>query len=206
MITTIIVAITAIVSVWAFNNKDVFSKLQLNPYQVYHRKEYYRLLTHGFIHADWTHLIVNMLVFFSFGTVVEQYFKQCENEGLVHYSEVWYVFMYLSAIIISSLTTLKKQRDNWLYNAVGASGAVSAILFCSIFFSPLNRIYIMGIIPIPGIIFGPLYLFYCQYMGKRNMDNINHDAHFIGAVYGFLFPLLISVKLIYFFINQLLNH
>jgi membrane associated rhomboid family serine protease len=205
MITIIIVVITSGISLWAFNNREVFSKLQFNPYQVYHRKEYYRLLSHGFIHADWMHLIVNMIVLFSFGTVVEYYFNQLESEGLMHYAGVWYVGMYLTAIVIASLTTLKKQKDNWVYNAVGASGAVSAVLFCSIFFSPLNKIYIMGILPIPGIIFGPLYLVYCQYMGRQNSDNINHDAHFIGSVYGFLFPLLISFSLYHYFLAQLMN-
>jgi len=188
----------------AFNNEQVFSKLQFNPYQVYHRKEYYRLLSHGFIHADWMHLIVNMFVLYSFGRAVEEYFHQLEAEGLMHYANFWYILMYLSAITISSLTTLIKFKDNALYNSVGASGAVSAVLFCSIFFDPYRKI-ILYFLPIPGLIFGILYLIYSQYMGKRNMDNINHDAHFIGSVFGFLFPLIIKFEFIHIFINQLLN-
>jgi membrane associated rhomboid family serine protease len=205
MMTLIFVIITSAISVLAFSNEQIFSKLQFNPYQVYHRKEYYRLLTHGFIHADWVHLFVNMLVLYSFGTVVEGYFQQLETEGLMHFANAWFTFMYLSAIVVSSLTTLKKYKDNILYNSVGASGGVSAVLFCSIFFAPYNKISLYAVLPIPGIVFGVLYLIYSQYMNKKNIDNVNHDAHFIGAVYGFLFPLLIKLNLVYFFINQLLN-
>jgi membrane associated rhomboid family serine protease len=198
--TIFFIAITCITSFLAFNNRDIFSKLQFNPYQVYHRKEYYRLITHGFIHADWMHLIVNMFVLYSFGRAVEDYFQIYE----VHYANFWYTFMYLSAIIISSLTTLRKYRDNALYNSVGASGAVSAVLFCSIFFNPYNKI-LLYFIPVPGLIFGILYLIYTQYMSKRNADNINHDAHFIGSVYGFIFPIIIKFTFFHIFINQLLN-
>ncbi len=203
--TTIIIIITCIISIMAFNNKDMFSKLLLNPYSVYHNKEYFRLLTHGFIHADWVHLFVNMLVFYSFGRIVEFNFHELEKIGYLHNPNLWFVFMYLSAIIVSSLTTFLNHKDNYHYNSVGASGGVSAVLFCSIFFSPLSRISLYAILPIPGIIFGPLYLAYCYYMSKRNADNINHDAHFIGAIYGFLFPLLIRWDLINLFIENLFN-
>ncbi len=177
----------------------------LNPYRVHHNREYYRLLTHGFVHADWMHLIVNMLVFYSFGSVVEYNFHGLEEAGYLHYANLSYVFMYLVSIIISSLTTFIKHRNHDFYNSVGASGAVSAVLFCSIFFSPLNKVLLFAVVPIPGIIFGPLYLVYCYYMSKRNADNINHDAHFIGALFGFIFPLMIKFDLIYIFTSQLFN-
>jgi Uncharacterized membrane protein (homolog of Drosophila rhomboid) len=205
MITIIIVAVTSAISMVAFNNQLVFSKLQFNPYQVYHRKEYYRLLSHGFIHADWTHLIVNMFVLYSFGMAVEKWFVRLESERLMRHAEVWFVAMYLVSIVVSSLTTLKKQKDNVYYNAVGASGAVSAVLFCSIFFSPFSTIGLYLVIPMPAIVFGVLYLVYSQYMSRKNTDNVNHDAHFVGAVFGFIFPLLINVKFIYIFIEQLFN-
>ena len=203
--TIIIIIVTSFISFLAFNNKDLFSKLMFNPYQVTHQNEYYRLLTHGFIHADWVHLGVNMLVLYSFGTMVEYNFKLLEQHGYMHYANIWFVFFYLTAIIISSLTTLIKHQDHEYYNSVGASGAVSAVLFCSIFFAPLSRISLYAILPIPGIIFGPIYLIYCQYMSKRNVDNINHEAHLIGAIFGFLFPLLIRFDLINLFTSQLFN-
>jgi membrane associated rhomboid family serine protease len=86
---------------------------------------------------------------------------------------------------------------------VGASGAVSAVVFTSIFFRPLDNLYIMGILPIPAIIFGVAYLVYSHYMSKMSSDNINHDAHFIGAVFGFIYPLLLDPKLFKVFLNQL---
>ena len=206
--TLLIIILTVLTSFLAFNNNELFSKLMFNPYQVHHRKEFYRLLTHGFIHADWMHLIVNMFVLYSFGSVVEQYLQHYEDIGYLHFASAWYVFMYLVAIIISSLTTLRKHKNNVYYNAVGASGAVSAVLFCSIFFAPLNGIGFMFLpsnVSIPGIIFGPLYLLYCHYMSKRNADNINHDAHFIGAIFGFLFPMMIKFELLKDFIDRLFH-
>ena len=203
--TLFFVAITAIISFMAFNNEKLFSKLQFNAYQVYHRKEYYRLLTHGFVHADWMHLIVNMLVLFMFGQNIENIFGQLAEAGVLHLAPVWFSFLYLTAIVVASLTTLKKHRDNIWYNSVGASGGVSAILFCYIFFYPFRTLYLYGILPLPGIVLGVLYLFYSQYMSKKNRDNVNHDAHFVGAVFGFLFPLLISYKLIYTFTDQIVT-
>jgi membrane associated rhomboid family serine protease len=203
-ITYIFIAITAAVSILSFGNYNLFAKLQFSPYQVYHRKEYYRLLTHGFVHADWMHLIFNMLVFWSFGINVEAWFKNLEAEGLMKLADAWFVFLYLGAIVASSLTTLKKHRDNFAYNSVGASGGVAAITFCAIFFSPYGKVLVF-FIPLPGIVFGALYLFYSQYMSRRNADNINHDAHFMGAVFGMLFPMMINPKFIFIFINQLLH-
>ena len=200
--TIVLLCVTCLVSILAFNNDQLFSKFQFNPYQVYHRKQYYRLLSHGFIHADWMHLIVNMIVLYFFGTRVE--FDFVSNIGTAGIA--WYTFMYLAAIVFASVTTLKKHKDNPLYNSVGASGAVSAVLFCSIFFDPWRRIYLNFFIPIPAIIFGVGYLIYSQYMSRRNIDNINHDAHFIGAVFGFLFPLLIKLDFIHIFIDRLLGH
>lgn len=203
--TLFFVAITALISIMAFNNEKLFSKLQFNPYQVYHRKEYYRLLTHGFVHADWIHLIVNMMVLFMFGQSIENIFNQLAEAGVMRYPAAWFSFLYLVSIVVASLTTLRKHKDNIWYNAVGASGGVSAILFCYIFFYPFRTLYLYGILPLPGIVLGILYLFYSQYMSKKNRDNVNHDAHFIGAVFGFLFPLLINFRLIHAFIDQILN-
>jgi membrane associated rhomboid family serine protease len=203
--TILFVAITILISLLAFNNNDLFRKLQFNPYQVYHRKEYYRLLTHGFIHADWVHLAINMFVLYQFGKNIEGIFDSLGDQGFMHYPKIWFSFFYLSSIVVASLTTLKKHRDHIWYNAVGASGGVSAILFCFIFFCPFETLSLYGIIPLPGIIMGILYLIYSQYMSRRDKDHINHDAHFVGAVYGFLFPLLIHYQLIWIFLNQILH-
>ncbi len=203
--TIILIIITSIISALAFNNNQLFSKMQLSPFLVYHRKEYYRLISHGFIHADWMHLIINMIVFYSFGTAVEYYFGQLEAEGYMRFSRVWFTFLYLAGIVISSVTTIAKHKDNSYYNAVGASGAVSAVTFCAIFFAPYSKLLLYAIIPIPGIVFGVLYLIFSQYMSRRGNDNINHDAHFVGAVFGFLFPLIIKFQLIHIFLDQILK-
>ncbi len=194
MITYILIAITAIVSYLSFNNSQLFNKLAFIPYRVIRSKEWYRLVTHGFVHADLTHLFVNMFTFWSFGTYMEATFKY------VGFGTGGYLALYFGGMIIASVYDLIKRRNNPHYISIGASGAVSAVLFTSIFFNPWGKILFFAILPIPGIIFGFIYLAYCQYMAKQGGDNINHNAHFYGAVYGFVFPLLLEPSLIHTFL------
>lgn len=201
--TLTIVIITSIISILAFYSENLMSRLIFNPYQVIHRKELWRLLSHGFLHADWTHLIINMIVLYSFGRNVEGWINQMRIEGYVKSPVLTYSLLYFGGIIISTLPTLIKQRNNYMYNSVGASGAVSAVVFTSIFFSPLDKIYFFGAIPIPGIIFAVIYLIYSSFMSRRGRDNINHDAHFAGAIFGFIFPVLIDFDMLSHFIHQL---
>ena len=191
MITILIIILTCFISFTAFNRNDFFAKFQFNPYRVYKSKEWYRIITHGFLHADYTHLIFNMFTLFFFGRLVEYAI-----------GKLFFIILYISAICIASLTTLIKHKNNYLYNSVGASGGVSAIVFASILFSPIEIIYLY-FIPIPGFIFAILYLLYSHYMSKRNQDNINHDAHLLGAIYGFLFPLIIDIENINYFFYAL---
>ena len=200
-IVVIISIITIIASVMGFRQEGLFYKLQLNPFLIVHKKEYYRILTHSLLHADWAHLIINMIVFFSFGDGLLQYFEIYFGE----LASVIFLLLYVSAIIISSIYSIIKNKDNSNYNAIGASGAVSAILFANIFFAPWNKIYFYGVIGVPGILFGAIYLGYSYYMGKKGQDNIGHDAHFWGAVFGLIFPLLVQPSLIHHFINNLLG-
>ena len=200
MVTIIIIGITCLVSILCFNGRLNGSKLLFNAYQVWHRREWYRMFTSGIIHSGWGHLFFNMLTLYFFGRVVEQYFAAAFGDIL---GTALYVVLYVSALAISSIGDLVKYRDNWNYNALGASGAVSAILFASILFAPKMGIYIYLIpIPVPGYIFAPLYLLYCWYMAKRNMDNIGHTAHFLGAVYGLLFPLICKPGILSFCLSQ----
>lgn len=193
MITIIIIIITAIVSIGCFKNRDRFMKLLLSPYQVYHRKQWYRMVSHGFVHADWNHLLFNMLSLFFFGGMVER------NLGVV-----FYLLLYVGGMVFASLTSLAKHKDNYLYNSVGASGAVSAVVFASILFDPWNRLMIIFLpIPIPGIIFGALYLAYSHYMSKKDADNINHDAHIMGALFGLTFPILLNHSYLLDFFHQI---
>lgn len=200
--TLFIIVITGVVSVYAFQRPEIMHRYNFSPYQIVQRKQYYRIFTHALLHVDWVHLIINMLVLYSFGNVLVFFFN--------HYftfipAALLLIIFYVLAVVASSLVSLFKQKDNYSYSAVGASGAVSAVVFACIFFAPLEKVLFFGVIPIPGIIFGLAYLVYSWYMGKKNVDNIGHDAHFWGAVFGFLFPLILEPRLINVFLHQLLN-
>ena len=197
MLTYLVIGITGIVSYMCFGRRDLVNKLSFNSYAIFKRKEWFRLITHGFVHADMTHLLINMFTFWSFGTYIESLFAQM-GFGL------WgFIGLYFGGMIFSSLYDLIKYRDNIYYQSIGASGAVSAVLFSSIIFDPWSKILLFAVIPIPGILFGVLYLIYCQYMAKRSSDNINHNAHFYGALYGLLFPILIQPSLAGLFIEEI---
>ncbi|PLX08787.1 MAG: rhomboid family intramembrane serine protease [Marinilabiliales bacterium] len=197
----IIVVITGAITYFSWQKEELLSKLLFSPYFIKRRKEYYRFLTHGFVHANLAHVLVNMLVFWSFGSVLIQYFDIfCGN-----FANLLFIGFYLAAIILSSVFSFFKHKDNPYYSAVGASGGTSAIVFASIFFDPWNKVYFFGVIPIPGIIFGGLYLLYSYRMSKRGGDNIGHDAHFWGAVFGFFFPLLLKPELFQYFLNRLIR-
>ncbi|MFZ5942344.1 MAG: rhomboid family intramembrane serine protease [Bacteroidota bacterium] len=201
--TLLIVIFTSVVSLVAFRWKHLLELFDLSAYRTVHHREYYRSLTHAFLHADYVHLIVNMLVLYSFGTGIEGIFDQLEHQGVIHSSALSFSLLYFSAIIVSSASTIIKYRDDAGYSAVGASGAVSAVVFTHIFFSPLQKIYFYAVLPVPGIIFGVLYLVYSTFMGRRKQDNINHDAHLWGALFGLIYPLLLDPGLLRLFIENL---
>lgn len=179
----------------------MMSKFQLNPYSVIQRGEWFRVITHGFLHADYLHLFVNMFVLWMFGGVVEEYFKAYFRERAILYLSM----LYFGAILASVITTLHKHKHNIWYNGVGASGAVSAILFSSVLFQPLTSLCLYGILCLPGFIWAVVYLFYSYYMGKRGMDNINHEAHLWGAVYGIGFTLILRPSTALEFVDKILN-
>ncbi|HNZ44138.1 MAG TPA: rhomboid family intramembrane serine protease [Bacteroidales bacterium] len=197
-----IIAITALVSIMAMYNKDLFYRLKFSPYLILHSRQWYRLFTHAFVHAGWMHLLINMWVLYLFGQVVVDNYA-----GLFGIKGYYYfIILYVGAILISSLPSYGKYKDNPYYNAVGASGATSAVLFASILFYPIGKIMIFPIpIGIPAFIFGILYLIYSAYMSKRGGDNIGHDAHFWGAVFGVLFTIAIKPAVALYFIDQIRN-
>ncbi|MES2734392.1 MAG: rhomboid family intramembrane serine protease [Bacteroidota bacterium] len=178
--TVIIIILNVVASLYAWNNQSVMQKWMMNPYSIDNRQEYWRFITSGFIHNDYTHLFFNMFTLFFFGGIVES-----EIGGNL------FVILFILGIIISDIPTYLKNRKNQYYNSLGASGGVSSVLFASILFNPMNGIRIF---PIPfemkAFIFGFLYLFYSYYQAKRGGDNINHDAHFYGAVFGVVFSIL----------------
>ena len=199
MVTYLIIGITALVSFLAFQNGALMEKLQFNAAQVVHRRQYYRLVSHAFVHVSWTHLIVNMLVLYFFGRSVENYFSYFFGSKGIFY----FILLYMGGMLFSNAWSLMKHQNDYYYNAVGASGAVSAVLFSFIFLDPWEMLYLFAIIPVPGILFGAGYLIYSYHMSKRKTDNVAHDAHFLGAVFGFVFPVILKPELFQRFIDLL---
>jgi len=197
--TIVLIVITVAVSYAAFNNAKMMNMLQFNASKIIHKNEYHRLITHAFVHANWEHLFVNMIVLFSFGQAIEAYFKY--NFGNNHI--LYFFLLYFGGILASNVYALIKHRNNYFYNAVGASGAVASVLFAAIFFDPWNKIYFFGILPIPGIVFAALYLVYSYQMSIKQKDNVAHDAHFLGALFGFIFPILLNPRLFEIFLDKL---
>ena len=198
MITLAIIAVTALVSWMAFNNRSLEDRLILWPPAVRRQRQYDRLLTHGFIHADWQHLIFNMITLFFFGRHVEGVF----GGGVA--GMLGFLFFYLSAIVMAILPTYLRHKDDSHYRSLGASGGVSAVLFAFIQLSPWSGMIIFPIpVPIPAIVYAVLYTASSIWMDKRGGDNINHSAHLFGAAYGVLFMLATQPGVVPNFIRQL---
>ena len=195
----LILAATVIISFIAFNNGELMFKSFFIPTHIKDRKEYWRFFSHGFVHADMNHLLFNMLTLFFFGPYVEQLFE------MVFGAKYFFLIFYFAALLVSSIPSYYKHKEDQRYRALGASGAVSAVLFTFVAFNPWESIYIFFAIPIPGILFAVLYIWYSAYMSKQNRDNIGHDAHLWGAVFGFVFPFIVKPSLIQLFIKNITN-
>ncbi len=195
--TLVIIIATALVSFAAFNNDELRNKLILWPRRMDNPAEYYRFITSGFIHSDMTHLFFNMFTLYFFGRNAEYWFNVIGRPAL-------YPLLYLAAIVAASIPSFLKHRNNPYYSALGASGGVSAILFCTVYIAPWTTIYVW-FIPIPAIIAGVLYLVYSAYMARKESDNIGHDAHFWGAVFGFVFTFIFDPTHGRFFLEQLMQ-
>jgi membrane associated rhomboid family serine protease len=193
-ITYALIGITCLVSWIAFNNRRLADRLILWPPAIDKHRQYDRLLTYGFIHADFMHLLFNMITLFFFGPLIE---RLMSGIGLW----VFPVF-YLSALVVSILPTYLKNQKNPNYLSLGASGAVSAVLFAFILLQPWQLIFVF-FIPLPAIVFAVLYLGYSIWMDKRGGDRINHSAHLSGAAYGVLFMVVMEPRVLGYFLSQL---
>ena len=197
-ISYIIIGVTAVISLYAFNSPDVMRKLIMNAYMAETRKEYFRFITSGFIHKDHMHLIFNMIALYFFGPIVESVFSGVfPGRG-----PIYFIVMYLLAIIVSEIPSYFKHRANPGYNSLGASGAVSAVVFAFVLFLPLEEICLYFILCFKGFILGAVYIIYSYYQGKKGGDNINHDAHLVGAVFGLLFCIVLYPDSVSMFIEQ----
>jgi len=197
-ITLSIIVITSLISILGFTNHEVKNKMIFYPYGMRTPSEYYRFISHGLIHADFIHLFFNMFTLYSFGGFVEQYL----------FNRTEFIVLYVTALIAASVFDFIKNRNNSGYAALGASGAVSAIIFASIIFDPwIKGVVLFGIpnLAIPNIAFAILYVWYCIYMGKRGGDNIGHNAHLWGGIYGFAFTALLRPDLFKEFLIKLMH-
>ncbi|MFM2136661.1 MAG: hypothetical protein RL021_2061 [Bacteroidota bacterium] len=198
-VSILLLVITLVITLSALNNRSLQERFIFNPFVVRSRGEWYRFISSGFIHADWIHLLVNMFVFFSFGPIVEDYFR-IVFEG---HGQYYFLLLYLGGMVTAILPTYRKHLNHPSYNALGASGAVSSVVFAFILFNPLEKICLYGILCLPGILFGMAYLFYCYYMDKKGSSRVNHDAHLWGALFGWVFTALLQPSLIVRFFQQL---
>ena len=186
-ITIIILLITCVISFTAFSNEKITSDLIFYPPAIARDKQWYRFITSGFIHADILHLAFNMYTFYLFGDFVERGFGQIFGSS----GRVFYGVLYLTALVVCLLPTYMRHKEDYYYRSLGASGAVSAVIFVGIFLTPTMG---MGLFPIPfnipAFIFGPLYLIASAYLSKKGQGNINHSAHIWGALYGIVFLII----------------
>ncbi|HYC83772.1 MAG TPA: rhomboid family intramembrane serine protease [Chryseosolibacter sp.] len=200
-ITYIIIAITSGVSLYALKNQDLLAKLLMNPYVAQKRNEYHRFITSGFVHLDHAHLIFNMISLYFFGVAVEVVFGAYFGE----LGNVYFILLYLLGIIASDIPSYLKNKNNPRYNSLGASGGVAAVIFAFIIFRPLDDIYLYFAMPVPGFILGTLYIIFSWYQGRKSNDNINHDAHLYGALFGLLFCIVIYPASVVNFFDQIRN-
>jgi len=200
-LTFIFIGITVALSLYAWNNQSIMNKWIMNPYSVKQYKEYYRFLTSGFLHADYAHLFFNMLSLYFFGDIVAYYFSGIFGSDI---GSLLYAVLYLVGIIVANVPSYADHKNDRYYNALGASGGVSAVVFSAILFQPTAQIYVY-FFPVPGFVYAILYSAYSYYMSKRNLDNIGHSAHLYGAAFGVAFTLLLQPSLFSHFINQILG-
>ena len=179
-VASIIFVFTIVTSLYAFYDQSIYGKFMLHPYSVSKGKNVYTLITSGLIHADWMHLFFNMFTFYAFAFTLEQMMGSWQ-----------FGLMYFLALILSDLPTVFRHKNDFHYNSLGASGAISGVLFSFILFNPMAGIGILFLpFSIPAVIFGGIYLAYCAYASKNSRDNINHDAHFFGALTGLIFTII----------------
>ena len=183
-ITIGLIVANVIFSFVGFSNGTLVDKTIMWPYRVARENQYIRFITSGFLHADYLHLFFNMFTLFFFGAALEVYMKYYGLGG-----NIAYLLLYFAGLIVSDIPSYIKHRNDYNYRSLGASGAVSAVVFATIVFNPWSSIYIYGAIKISAALYAVLYIVYCVYMGKKGGDHINHDAHLWGSLFGLAFIL-----------------
>lgn len=197
MTTWLIIGVTVLVSWLAWERPRLLDRLILWPPAVDRWKQWDRLLTHGFVHADWAHLLFNMITLYFFGRMVERWF-------VPYIGQAGFALFYLSALLVAILPTYLRHRHDPRYRSLGASGAVSAVLFAFILVQPWSLIFVF-FVPVPAIVYAMLYIGYSIWMDRHGQDNVNHSAHLWGAGYGVLFTLMMEPRVLGVFLTRLLN-
>ena len=183
-ITLTIIIATSAISFLGFSNRTLINNLIFYPPAITENKQWYRFFTCGLIHADWGHLLFNMYALYLFGAPVENAFITIFGEN----GKLFYFLMYASSLLACLLPTFSKHKNDSNYRSLGASGAVSAVVFAFILLFPLQKMGLIFIpVMIPGFIFGLLYLIASTVFEKRAKDNVNHSAHIWGGIYGIVF-------------------
>lgn len=192
-VTSVIIIITIVVSYLGFGNLRLFDDLKLFPALMHSPANWYRAFTYAFIHADWIHLCLNMFVLYNFGSNgTELYYHFIFEEK----GALYFILLYVGGIIGSVIPTIEKQKNNPLYTAVGASGAVSSVVFAYIVFNPKQSFYLFFIpVPIPAFLFGIVYLLVSYYLAKKDQGSVAHDAHLFGSLFGLMFTILLRPSL-----------
>jgi membrane associated rhomboid family serine protease len=195
--TLLLIAITVLVSWLALGNPQLLGRLILWPPAIGRQHQYDRLITHGFVHANLQHLLYNMITLYFFGRLIEQFQAQ-------YIGRVGFLLFYVSALVVAILPSYLKHRKDPSYRSLGASGAVSAVLFAFILLQPWSMIFVF-VLPVPAIVYALFYVGYSIWMDHHGRDNINHSAHLWGAGYGALFTLLMEPRVGPVFLQRLLH-
>jgi len=175
-----ILALTVVVSaIGLMSSPRIIERNLLRPYYLVKEKRYDTLITKGFVHGDMTHLFFNMLSLYFIGPYLEATIGTPK-----------FVAAYFIGLLVSSLGTCFRRRRDPSYASLGASGAINTILFAFIVYYPMVNIYVFFVLPVPAFLFAILFLAYSYWAAKQRRDNINHDAHFDGALIGLLFVLV----------------
>lgn len=198
-LTIIIILVTVAISYYAWQNPAVMDKLILNPARVSSKNQYYRFITSGFVHADFGHLLFNMLTFWFIGEGIERLFGSLFGAN----GSFYFLALYILGIIVSDIPTFLKHKNNAGYNSLGASGGVAAVLFAAVLYAPLLEICLYFLLCIPGFIFGILFIGYSFYESRRGSGFVNHDAHMYGAIFGMLFMAVVYPAAVPGFFEQI---
>jgi len=191
-VASLIFAITLLTSLWAFYDDNAYANMILHPYSVSRGQRVYTVITSGLIHNDFMHLFFNLFSYYFFAFQLEPV--------LGHWQ---FGLLYVASLILSDLPTVYKHKNDDWYHCLGASGAVSAVIFSYILFDPISKMYLMFIpIGIPAVLFGALYLVYCNYASKHARDNVNHDAHMFGALSGLLITIMLDMHVVHGFLEK----